>query len=168
MGGLELETIVARRIVTGGYHDAGRGLFVDDAVRHSRGRCIGARQPGYDAVAGHDPSGFGGVAIGQEACVKPNDDGRIGSILPFILHIVGDGLGYQPQVVEGEGVGYDGAPAVRSKTNAHDLFETSLPGVVCGWNYSMLSMAPAAASSGGRAPVRTASTACWSAAATWV
>jgi len=51
----------------------------------------------------------------EEACVEPDHELRLRA--SFLQDVVGDGLGNESQVGEGEGVQFDGVPAVGSESD---------------------------------------------------
>ena len=63
-GGLQLDPVVARRVVAGSDHHSSGGLLVDDGIGNGGGGRIGARKMGYDAIARHHPRYLGSVPVG--------------------------------------------------------------------------------------------------------
>ena len=125
-GGLEFETVVTRRVVAGSDYHAGDSLLVDNGIGDGRCWGVGAGEVSDDVVAGQDAGHLGRVAVGEETGIEPDD--HLGPVVAGLLqHVIGDGLGYQPQVGEGEGVGDDGTPAVSAKFNSHRVS----PEIIC-------------------------------------
>ncbi len=73
VGRLQLEAIVARRVVRGGDHHARYRFLVHDVVADGGGRGVGARQPGDDAVGGQHPRRLDGETVGKEARIEADD-----------------------------------------------------------------------------------------------
>ena len=105
---LELDAVVARRVVRGGDHHAGDGALVLDRVGNGRRGCIRVGEQDCEAVPGQHAGHFTGIAVGEEARIEPDHDLlRVGfgsAVAGFIPVVggdrVGDGLGDHAQVAE--------------------------------------------------------------------
>ncbi len=115
-GAAVLEAVPLGGVVAGGDHDAAGGTVVDEVIADDgRGGGGGAADDG-DAVAGEDLDDGVGELGGEEAGVVADDDGGSGE--PLLLVVVGDALGAEADVAEGELLRDDGAPAVRAEPEA--------------------------------------------------
>ncbi len=117
---LELETVVARRVVARGDHYAGGRSLVDDSEGDGRAGSVGTGEVRDDAVASQDTRRLRRVPVGQKAGVETNHDFRL-TALGFVQHVIGDRLGHQAQVGKREGIGDDRAPAVGAKLYRHGI-----------------------------------------------
>ena len=111
-GGLELHAVVAGGIVGGRDHHAGDGAIVVHRKRNGRRRRIGLGQQDRESIGGQHTRHLSRKTIGEEARIEADDDPvRIGlraAVAGFVPMLggnrVGDGLGQDAQIVEGEGI----------------------------------------------------------------
>ena len=74
VGRLELDAIVAGRVVAGGDHDAAVGCVVDDGVADQRCGGVRLRQQDIDAIGGENLGNGDGIAVAEETGVEADDD----------------------------------------------------------------------------------------------
>jgi hypothetical protein len=68
-------------------------------------------------VGGHHAGHFCCVPVGQKAGVEANHNAGVATI--FFTNIVGNSLGYQPQIAKSKSFADNGTPAVGAKFDGH-------------------------------------------------
>ena len=115
--GGELQSLILEGVVAGGHVDAADGLLEPDGVGDDRGGRGPVADERGDAVGFEDFGGGEAEFLAEEAGVAAEDEdglalGDFGrGILALRVQVVGDRLGGEADVVEGEVAGDEAAPA---------------------------------------------------------
>ena len=112
-----LESVILRRIVAGGDHDARAGFRFPDRPGNGRRRGVLFRQTHTDTVAcGNFGHSAGKIPRHEPAIIT---DYQTLAPQPFPVQIIHRGLCHNGKIVKGEIAGNNAAPAVRTKLDLH-------------------------------------------------
>ena len=109
----ELQPVVLGRVVRRGEVDRAHGLAADGLERDARRRHVARAEKRLNAVERQDLGRLGRELLREEARVVGDDDAA--SFLSALLEVVGDPLGGDADVLEGEVFSDDAAPARSSE-----------------------------------------------------